>query len=86
MSCGKTSAPRGRGRTVLLTHQTPFLSQRGAIFLSSLGPRYGGFRIADYFPCVIRLTLAWHQHGIGFALINGKRGTGVSRYAPQTRI
>ena len=27
-----------------------------------------------------------HQHGIGFALINGKRGTGVSRYAPQTRI
>ena len=76
----------GRGWTVLLTHQTPFLSQRGAIYLSSLGPRYGGFRIADYFFCVIRLTLAWHQHGIGFALINGKRGTGVSRYAPQTRI
>ena len=40
----------------------------------------------DYFSCVIRLTLASHQHGIGFALINGKRGTGVSRYAPQTRI
>ena len=76
----------GRGWTVLLTHQGPFLSLTRAIYLSSLDPRYGGFRIADYFSCVIRLTLASHQHGIGFALINGKRGTGVSRYAPQTRI
>lgn len=56
------------------------------IYLSSLGPRYGGFRIADYFFCVIRLTVACHQPGIRFAWFNGKRGTGVSRYAPQTRI